>query len=286
MFLITKTCYSLEKKAFFFILISLFVLAVSLFCSPLTAHSVSIPEKPDEYVVDLAGIVDSYKESRLNAYLKELEQKTSAQFVVLTIETLDGIPIEEFALQVAEKWQLGQKDKDNGILLVIAMKERKYRFEVGYGLEGILPDAKVGSIGREHIIPHFKENRYSEGISSATLETAITIAKEHEIVLSGMPKIPKSYKRYKSQKRLKVIDIIGILAALFVIFMFGVFIYFAIKAPPANGKRGQYWRTWGGYGAGYGGFSNGGGFGGGFGGGGFGGGGGGGFGGGGASGGW
>lgn len=275
----------MKRKHNFYISLSLIVLAVFLFFSLLIAHAISIPEKPDEYVVDLAGIVDSYKESRLNAYLKELEQKTSIQFVVLTVATLDGIPIEEFSLQVAENWQLGQKDKDNGILLVIAMKERKYRFEVGYGLEGSLPDAKVGSIGREHIVPHFKESRYSEGVSSATLETAITIAKEHGVVLSGMPKIPESHKWYKSQKRLKGIDIIGILAALFVIFMFGVFIYFAIKAPPGNG-RGQDWRTWGGYGAGYGGFSSGGGLGGGFGSGGFGGGGGGGFGGGGASGGW
>ncbi len=271
MFLITKTCYSREKNA-------------SFFFSHLNAHAISIPEKPDEYVVDLAGIVDSYKESRLNAYLKELEQKTSAQFVVLTVETLDGILIEEFSLQVAENWQLGQKDKDNGIILVIAMKERKYRFEVGYGLEGILPDAKVGSIGREHIVPHFKEGRYTEGVSSATLETAITIAKKHGVVLSGMPKIPRSQKRHNYQKQVKGIDIIGTLAALFVIFMFGVFIYFNMKAPPGNGKRGESWRTWGGYGAGYGGFSSGGGFGGGSGG--FGGGGGGGFGGGGASGGW
>lgn len=262
------------------LIISLIVLAVFLFCPPLTAYAVTVPEKPAEYVVDLAGIVDSYSESRLNSYLKELEQKTSAQFIVLTVETLDGIPIEEFSMQVVEKWQLGQKDKDNCLLLVIAMKERKYRFEVGYGLEGMLPDAKVGSIGREYIVPHFREGNYSEGVSSATLKTAITIAKEHGVLLSGMPKIPTSTKRYRSQKRLRAIDIIGILAAFFVIFMFGVFIYFSMKAQPGNGKRGQYWRTSGGYGAGYGGG------GGSFGGGGFGGGGGGGFGGGGASGGW
>ena len=274
----------MNRKLTLHITISLIVFAVLLSRFPLTVHADSIPEKPAEYVVDLADLVYPNKKAMLNDYLKELEQKTSVQFLVLTVNSLDGIPIEEFSLQVAENWQLGQRDKDNGLLLVIALKERLYRFEVGYGLEGILPDAKVGSIGREHIVPHFKKGRYSDGISSATLETIITIAKEHGVVLSGIPQFPKNTKRYRSQKTVRGIDFIGTLAAFFVIFMFGVFIYFAMKAPPGNG-RGQGWRTGGGYGAGYGGGFGGSFSGGGFGGG-FGGGGGGGFGGGGATGGW
>ena len=108
-----------------------------------------IPDKPQKYVVDLAGIVDDATENRLNGYLQELEQKTTAQMVVLTILSLEGESIEDFSITIAhDKWKLGQKGKDNGLLFLISVKDRKYRIEVGYGLEGVLPDSLVGSIGR------------------------------------------------------------------------------------------------------------------------------------------
>jgi uncharacterized protein len=258
-----QQCLLLLVSLLFFIILSSY------------GYTNSLPEIPSNYVVDLAGIIEFSEEVMLNKLLGELEEKTTAQFIVLTVKTLEGAPIEEFSLEVAEKWRLGQKDTDNGLLLVISMKERRYRFEVGYGLEEILPDAKVGSIGRKHLVQNFRAGNYSKGLLSATTVTATIIARENGVVLSNKIVNPiRSVPRKK--KSLK--DLIEILAALFVVFLFGIFVYFGIKKPPGTGTRGgRYWSTYGGFGSGGGSFGSGGGFGGG---------GGGGFGGGGASGGW
>ena len=115
-----------------------------------------IPQMPSHYVVDLAGIINDDVEYRLNGYLQELEQKTTVQFIILTIQSLEGESLEEFSITTAhDTWGLGQKGKDNGLLLLVSLDDRKYRFEVGYGLEGILPDSLVGTIGRQFLVPFF-----------------------------------------------------------------------------------------------------------------------------------
>jgi uncharacterized protein len=104
-----------------------------LFLAVLTnAWAVTVPQRPESYIVDLAGVVDPKTEMKLNGFLQELEQKTTAQLVVLTVKSLDGEALEEFSIRIAhDQWKLGQRGKDNGALLVIALKERKYRIEVG-----------------------------------------------------------------------------------------------------------------------------------------------------------
>ncbi|MEJ2069684.1 MAG: TPM domain-containing protein, partial [Syntrophobacterales bacterium] len=149
-----------------------FITVVFLCCGLLLVSSLfgavpPIPDQPANYVVDLAGIIDPQTEADLNRRLKELENKTTAQVVVLTINSLEGEPMERFSLRTAEKWALGQKGKDNGVLITIAVQDRKYRIEVGYGLEAILPDSLVGSIGRESFVANFRKGKYSEGISEA-----------------------------------------------------------------------------------------------------------------------
>jgi uncharacterized protein len=131
---------------------------------PLVAAAPPVPEQPANYVVDLAGIIDPQTEADLNRRLKELEDKTTAQVVVLTINSLEGEPMEKFSLRTAEKWALGQKGKDNGVLITVAVHDRKYRIEVGYGLEAILPDSYVGSLGRRYFVPNFRQGNYSQGI--------------------------------------------------------------------------------------------------------------------------
>ncbi len=138
-----------------------FVLLLLLFTAASAVHAVEIPPLPPGPVVDLAGIIDDSVRAKLDRYLRELEQKTSAQMAILTVNSLQGQSLEEFSITIAhDKWKLGQKGKDNGILLLIALKERKYRIEVGYGLEGILPDSLVGSIGRQYLVPYFKKGDF------------------------------------------------------------------------------------------------------------------------------
>ncbi len=240
-----------------------------------TSHAVTPepPTSPGNYVVDLAGIVDSSVQTQLNAYLKELEQKTTVQMVVLTIKSLDGDSIDDFSLRIAhDKWKLGQKGKDNGILITIAVSERKYRIEVGYGLEGTLPDSMVGTIGRQYLVPYFKKGDYSAGIFNASLEIIKTIAAAQGVEITGMPKAAGLKSKRKSGFGLGDLIWYGLLLVFIIPFML-----FRNRS-----RSGGYWGGGGGFGGG--GF--GGGFGGGGGDGGFSGGGGGGFGGGGAGGDW
>ncbi|HAY39166.1 MAG TPA: hypothetical protein DCY53_07365 [Desulfobacteraceae bacterium] len=248
----------------------IFLLVVSV------ALSAGIPDRPERYVVDLAGIVDDATENRLNGYLQELEQKTTAQMVVLTILSLEGESIEDFSITIAhDKWKLGQKGKDNGVLFLISMKDRKYRIEVGYGLEGVLPDSLVGSIGRDVLVPYFKKGDYSNGIFATTLAMANKVAADAGVKIEGMPLINyRTLPTGKGEPGSPLSMIIGIVLLIIMGILFiknpRAFLLFLLFSS-MGGRRGS-WGGGGGFGGG--GFGS------------FGGGGGGGFGGGGASGGW
>lgn len=144
---------------------------------------------PSHYVEDYAGVIEASHEKSLNGILQELEQKTGAQYIILTVQTTGGLPIEQFSIELAQKWQLGQKGKDNGILFVLAAKDRRYRFEVGYGLEGFVTDGYCGRVGREVLAPYLKKGSYSEGIYQANLQIVEKIAKGAGVSLTGMPEL-------------------------------------------------------------------------------------------------
>jgi uncharacterized protein len=232
---------------------------------------------PSHYVADYTGAVADADEEKLNGILQELEQKTGVQYIILTVRTTGGVPIEQYSIELAQTWKLGQAGKDNGMLFTIAIEDRRYRFEVGYGLEGFITDAYCGRVEREVLRPYLKKNQYSRGIFEANCQIVNRIAEEYGVKLTGMPKL-----------RTRPVGGRGNLGRLpcCALFLFFFFIIFVL-----GGRGGGGWFFlpffWGGFGGsrGYGGGSYGGGsFGGGFGG--FGGGMGGGFGGGGASGGW
>jgi len=147
---------------------------------------------PSSYVVDEAGIIDDSIEKKLAGHLQELEQKTGSQMIVLTVPTTGGIPIEMYALDIAEKWKLGQKDRDNGLLMVIAVNDRRYRIEVGYGLESIIPDSLAGTVARKYLVPRFQAGDYSTGIYETAVVIMGTIAKDQGVELTGMPALQSS----------------------------------------------------------------------------------------------
>jgi uncharacterized protein len=229
------------------------------------------PATPQTYVVDLAGIIQNDYKARLSAYLRELEQKTSAQVIILTVNSLDGEDIADLAQQTFVKWKLGKKGKDNGLLMVVALKDKKYRFHTGYGLEGTLPDSMLGSIGRDYLVPYFRKGDYGGGIFNATVVIVKTIANAQGAEITG---IPKSSARANTKRSFSWTDLIWV--AIGIVFFVPFLIYNLFRRATGGGRwGGGYWG--GGYGGG--GFGGGGG-------GGFGGGGGGDSGGGGSSGGW
>jgi uncharacterized protein len=116
-------------------------------------------------VVDEAGLLDAAKRAEIEAKLAALEEKTTDQLVIVTVRSLQGRTIEEYGYRLGRAWAIGQKDKNNGVLLIVAPNERKVRIEVGYGLEGTLPDATASLIVQNSILPRFRANDYQGGIA-------------------------------------------------------------------------------------------------------------------------
>ncbi|HNZ26528.1 MAG TPA: TPM domain-containing protein [Spirochaetota bacterium] len=139
------------------------VLFFVLLFAPL--YSLEVPYLSSR-VNDYANLLSYETKARIENKLSEHEKETSNQVVVLTIFDLKGENLEEFSLKVAETWGIGQKDKDNGVLLLISLNDRKLRIEVGYGLEGSLTDYTASSIIRNDIVPYFKSGDYEKGIEN------------------------------------------------------------------------------------------------------------------------
>lgn len=135
--------------------------------------------KLDSRVIDEAKILSPNVKKDIDLILKEEEEKSSNQIVVVILNSLHGYTIEEYSYQLGRYWQIGQKDKNNGVLLVISMDERKIRIEVGYGLEGALTDKIAHEIINYTIKPNFKANQYELGILKAINEIIASIKGEY-----------------------------------------------------------------------------------------------------------
>jgi uncharacterized protein len=150
------------------------------------AWSLDIPPLAGR-VVDQAHVILPAHLSDLNDALTAHESKTSNQVAVLTLPSLAGEPLEEFSHRVASAWGLGQKGTDNGVLLLVAIQDRKIRIEVGYGLEGTLTDAKSSQIIRHEMVPRFRHGEYSEGIVAGVHAILTTIEGTYTKPASSAP---------------------------------------------------------------------------------------------------
>lgn len=227
-------------------------------------------------VVDLARLLDAGTAQRLTDQLARYEAQTSTQIVVVTLPDMQGYPIEQWGLTLLRGWQVGQKGKNNGVVLVVAPKERELRIETGYGAEGPLPDATADIIIRRVIVPRFKQGDYGGGIVSGVqaIEAALDGSFTADQAGKGASVSANGIAVFGQQIPWMTMLIVGIWVAIVVINLLRL----RLGGPRVYGgsRRRGYWDGgWGGPG----GFGGGG-----FGGGGFGGGSGGGFGGGGGSG--
>jgi uncharacterized protein len=132
---------------------------------------------------DIAGVLPTRVRQQLEARLAAYEQKTGHQLVVLTVPSLEGDPVEDFTMRVVEAWKLGKKDRDDGVLLLVAVEDRKLRIEVGYGLEGDLPDALAGRIIRDIMTPAFRRGELAQGITAGVESIMATTGGEGSLVL-------------------------------------------------------------------------------------------------------
>ena len=141
--------------------------------------SLDVPELTGP-VMDTANIMSQERRQALEEYLLQVDQNSTAQIAVLTIPSLEGESLEEYAIKVAREWQLGESEDNKGVLLLVAYKERKIRIEAGYGAEGDLTDAKCGMIIRNVIAPEFQKDNYSGGIVQGVKAIAGIVARDAE----------------------------------------------------------------------------------------------------------
>jgi uncharacterized protein len=134
---------------------------------------------PSGYVNDFARVLDSGSKQALETLLRETEQKTSAEVVVATVPSLNGVTVEEYANRLFQQWGVGKKREDNGILVLVAPSEREMRIEVGYGLEPILPDGLAGQIIREAFLPRFRAGDYAGGIENGLRRIVLLVEAHH-----------------------------------------------------------------------------------------------------------
>ena len=151
---------------------------VCLVCAA-AAQTLSFPALTAR-VVDDADILDAASRTALTDSLASLEAKTTDQLVVVTLKSLQGISIEDYGYQLGRQWQIGQKEKNNGVLLIVAPVERKVRIEVGYGLEGTLTDAVTKFIIETSILPRFKTGDFSGGIKRGVEDTIQVLSGDAE----------------------------------------------------------------------------------------------------------
>jgi uncharacterized protein len=238
-------------------------LLLGMFAALATAHAQKKPPtlKPVGYVNDFANVLSQTAKFQLTALCNEVDQKAHAQITVVTVQSLEGRPIQEFAVDLFKQWGIGPKQSDRGVMILLAVEDRRYWTEVGYGLESILPDGKTGAIGRE-AVPYLREGNYDAAVLLMTQRFADVIAQDRGVVLTVGTSLPQPHKTGSGREGQSGPPWQLFFPLAFIAFM----IYAAIKRsaqPTSRGYRrgGGWWigPTMGGGGWGGGGFGGGGG---------------------------
>ena len=141
---------------------------------------------PTGYVTDLAGVIPQGTKQRLETLGTELEQKTGVQLAIVTVKSLDDRPIEDYAVDLFKHVGVGSKKENSGILLLLAPNDRKYRIEVGYGIEPVINDARAGDAGRA-MVPFLRQNDFGSAVEVAAWQLAKYVADDRGVTLSGQP---------------------------------------------------------------------------------------------------
>jgi uncharacterized protein len=222
--------------------------------------------RPTDYVNDFSNVLDQATTAQLDDLCRQIDQKAHAQIAVVTVRSLDGSDIESYAADLYKQWGIGSKSTNRGVLILVATQDHRYRIEVGYGLEPILPDGKTGGFGRE-AVPLLRQNDYGGAIALMVSRVAGVIAQDAGIQLTGVrPAAPATGPREPDQGlsagwiAILILVIVVLLATrLGRGFLLGFFL-----GGGGFGGRGGGWGggsfgggSWGGGGGGFGGFGGG-----------------------------
>jgi uncharacterized protein len=183
------------------------------------------------WVTDMPGILRADTIARLNSSISEFERTSGAEMAVVVIKSLDGLSIEEATVKLFELWKIGKKGSDNGLLLLWSTGDRRVRLEVGYGLEGVLPDGKVGAILDTYVLPKFRSGQFDEGLL-AGVDEILRAARKEPVALSSQRSEP-----YGSRSHAPMRDVGGIIIGLLAGIPISVGSFFGLRKWRRNRRR-------------------------------------------------
>jgi uncharacterized protein len=243
------------------LLVAAYVLALALL-----VHAEPVSRlTPTGYVNDFAHVLNQQTVTQLDDLCQQIDQKAHAQIALVTVNSLDGSDIESYAVDLYKKWGVGSKSTNRGVLILLAVQDHRYRTEVGYGLEPILPDGKVGGFGRE-AVPLLKQNDYNNAVLLMTARVAEVIAQDAGVELSGAQAQGRSQQREPNSGSGLPLGAIVFLIVIFLLFtplrglLFALFFATSgFRGGGWGGYRGGGWGGggFGGSGGGFGGFGGG-----------------------------
>lgn len=195
-------------------LITVLVSVCVLAC--LCSNAAAAPERPDlprptGAINDFAGVLSAGAAARMEGLSAEILQKTGAAVVVGVFESLEGNDPDQFANELYEAWGIGKKGEDRGVLVMLAVKERRVRIETGYGVEGVLPDGLAGSILDRYVVPLLSQDRFDEGLLNAVAAVGQVLARDAGVELSGSVRTQPPQGRYPDRRRASPLSLLPLL---------------------------------------------------------------------------
>lgn len=178
-----------KKKIFLFLL-----LLVALYAALARAAEPTFP-RPKGAVNDFAGVLDAAAVQAMENLSREVLEKTGTSLVLAVLPAIGDNEPADYANRLYQSWGIGAKGTDKGVLLLLAVKERKVRIETGYGVEGFLPDGKVGEILDKYVVPELRVGQYGQGLTRGFVALAGVIAQDAHVELTGLPALPQPHAR-------------------------------------------------------------------------------------------
>ncbi|NQT25839.1 TPM domain-containing protein [candidate division KSB1 bacterium] len=214
--------------------------------------------KPKGWVNDFAGVIPSATESQMESLANAVKRETGAEIAVVTIRSLGGMDIESFATNLYAAWGIGVQGEDNGVLLLLAVQDRKVRIEVGYGLEPILPDGKTGGILDDFVLSDLRDGNYGAGLSQGLAAVAGVIAKDAGVTIDGTKQVAaRRQPATRSRKKSSGVFPIILFIFLMIVTRGRILPWLLLSGMMGGGGRGGGFGGGGSFGGGFGGFGGG-----------------------------
>lgn len=203
------------------------------------AHAAPAYSIKSDYVNDYAGVLSESGKSRIRTLLQEVEQKANAQIRLLVIPTTAGRDLHDVLMEIGRESGLGKKGIDHGVILGVAVQDRKWEFVTGEGIEDTLPDTYLYSVGQDYLVPRFKQGDYAGGLFNGLAVVGNRIAQAEGVTLSG--KLPPPPQQRFQHRRSRGRGAGGVFSCM------GFMLFFIFISRLAGASRGRGYRRWGGH---------------------------------------